>query len=362
MTLFVIIAISLAFAAPLALGALALRFSHLFSAGQKRRADNLAPQASHRGNPLRIGGLLIIFGCFLSAATFASLSEGRFILMIILSAFPVFFAGFLEDMGFFVKPIFRLIAAFLSSGTAIYLTGFFIRDIDFIYVDGLFTVAPVAIFFTILFTGLFCHSLNIVDGLNGLAAQVIICSAIGLTIVGFQMEFRQLAAFCMILTFATISFGYFNWPHAKIFLGDAGSYGIGHILIWIGIAYLSRDETITFPAMILILYWPIADIVHTVGRRILAGRHIFHPDSKHIHQKVKRVMASLLSEPFARRYSNPFASLLLLPMIAFPPVVGVMLIRQSAYAWIAVLLFFMAFMVVYQIVSRYERIFANDDL
>lgn len=362
LTSLIILAISLALATPLVLGFLVLKFSHLFLSAQKKRADNKAPQASHRGNPLRIGGLLILIGCFLSAGAIASLSEGKFILLILASAIPVFVAGFVEDMGIFVSPIIRLLAAFLSSGFAIYLTGFLIPDVDLIYIDTMFTAAPIAILFTVFCTGLFCHSLNIVDGLNGLATQVIICAAIGLTIIGFQIDFKQLAAFCMILTFATVGFGYFNWPNARIFLGDAGSYGIGHVLIWIGIAYLSTDNKIAFPALLLIIYWPIADIVHTVARRILARRNIFQPDSDHIHQKTKRLMQNLLSKRFARRYSNPFASLILLPMIAFPPFVGVMLIRQAFYAWLAVLLFFLGFMIVYQIVSRYERLLTKTEL
>lgn len=360
MTTLVLFAIIVAFAAPAILGTLALKFSRRFSAGQKRRSDNRATQASHRGSPIRFGGMLIMLGCFFSAATVANQSEGRFILLILSSAIPVFMAGFIEDMGYFVRPMIRLLAAFLSSGLAIYLTGFVILDVDFIYLDDVFSYSPLAISITIFCAGLFCHSLNIVDGLNGLAAQVIICTAIGLTIIGFQIDFKQLAAFCLILTFATISFGYFNWPHARIFLGDAGSYGIGHILIWVGISYLGTDETIAFPAMILVLYWPIADITHTVGRRLLNGKSIFQPDNQHIHQKIKRLVENMLSKRFARRYANPLGSLFLLPLIAFPPIVGVMLINRPNFAWIAVLLFFLGFTVVYQILSRYETVSANN--
>lgn len=360
MTTSVLISIIIAFTTPIILGMLVLKFSHRFSAGQKKRSDNRAPQASHRGNPVRFGGVLIMLGCFLSATAVANQSDGKFILLILWSALPVFIAGFIEDMGYFVRPMIRLLAAFLSSALAIYLTGFMITKVDLNYLDIIFSYSPLAVLITIFCAGIFCHSLNVVDGLNGLAAQVVICTAIGLTIIGFQIDFNQLAAFCLILAFATISFGYFNWPHAKIFMGDAGSYGIGHILIWIGISYLGTDNTIAFPAMILVLYWPIADITHTVGRRILASKNIFQPDNQHIHQKTKRLVEKLLSKRFARRYANPLGSLFLLPLIAFPPVVGVMLINQPTFAWMAVLLFFLSFTVVYQIISRYERILASN--
>lgn len=359
MTISVLISIIIAFAAPLTLGMLVLRFSHRFSKGQKKRSDNLAPQASHRGNPIRIGGLLVMLGCFMSAATIANQSEGRFIISILFSALPVFIAGLIEDMGYFVRPVIRLIAAFMSSSLTVYLTSFVITSVELPYLDIIFGCFPLAALITIFCAGIFSHSLNIVDGLNGLAAQVIICTAIGLAIIGFQIDFKQLAAFCIILTFATISFGYFNWPHAKIFLGDAGSYGIGHILIWIGISYLGTDKSIAFPAIILVLYWPIADITHTVGRRLLAGKNIFQPDNQHIHQKTKRLLAKLLSKRFARRYANPLGSLFLLPMIAFPPFVGVVLLTQPIFAWMAVVLFFLGFIVVYQIISRYERVFTD---
>lgn len=359
MTALVFIAIFVAFVTPVVLGMIALTYSHFFSIGQKRRADNRATQASHRGNPVRIGGLLIMLGCFVSAATVASQSEGKVVLMILISALPVFVAGFFEDMGYLVKPMIRLLAAFLSSAVAIYLTGFVLPKVNLIYLDEVFNYYYLAVLITIFCAGIFCHSLNVVDGLNGLAAQVIICSAIGLAIIGFKIDFKQLAAFCLILTFATIGFGFFNWPQAKIFLGDAGSYGIGHILIWTGIAYLNTDQTIAFSAIVLILYWPIADIVHTVVRRLLGSKNIFQPDNQHIHQKTKRLLEKMLSKRVARRYANPLASLLLMPMIAFPPVVGVMFIDQPFYAWIAILLFFICFTAIYQALSRHEKAFTS---
>lgn len=355
MTPIILIAIVVAFATPALMGLLAIKYSYLFSNGQRKRADKLATQASHRGNPVRIGGLLIMLGCFFSALTVSGYSQGKVILLILLSASPVFIAGFLEDMGIFVKPILRLFAAFLSSAAAIFLTGFLVPKFDIVYLDGIFSFYWASVFVTVVFAGIFCHSLNVADGLNGLAAQIIIYSAIGLAIVGFQIDFKQLAAFCLMITFATISFGYFNWPQARIFLGDAGSYGIGHILVWTGIAYISTDKSIAFSAIILILYWPIAEIVHTVFRRLISGKNIFHPDNKHIHQKTKRLLENILSKRVARRYANPLASLLLIPMVASPPVAGVMLVHRPLYAWVAVLSFFALFTAVYYMLSQREK-------
>lgn len=360
MTVLAISAICIAFFVPLILGALSLKYSRLFSMSHRKRVDHRSIQASHRGKPLRIGGLLIIIGCFLSAAVISGQSSGQFILLVLLSSLTVFIAGFLEDLGYFVKPLIRLIAAFLSSGAAIYLTGFMLERVDILYIDALFEYSLIAAILTVLFAGIYCHSLNIIDGLNGLAVQVIICSAIGLTVIGFQIDFKQLAAFCLIMTFATIGFGFYNWPHARLFLGDAGAYGIGHILVWVGISYLSSNEVIAFPAILLVLFWPIADMVHTVARRILMRKSIFRPDNQHTHQKVKRLAEKMLSRRIARRYSNPVASTFLFPMIALPPLVGVLLYENAQYAWIALSLFFSFFCINYYLLGKYEQIFKRD--
>lgn len=360
MTVLIFIALSLAFIVPLILGNVALRYNHLFSSGQRRRNDNRAIQATHRGNPLRLGGLIIIIGCFCSAAVVSGQSSGRSILLILFSALPVFFAGFLEDIGYFVRPILRLVAAFLSSAVAIWGSNLTIPAVNIIHVDGFFNYFPIAVVLTVVFAGTFCHSLNIVDGLNGLAAQVIICSAIGLTIIGFEINFKQLAGFCLILIFATISFGLFNWPHAKLFLGDAGSYGIAHILVWIAIFYLNSNKFVAFPSMLLVFFWPIADVLHTVARRALTRKNIFQPDNQHTHQKLKRVTERMLSRRLARRYSNPIASLFLLPIISLPPLVGVLTYKNALFGWVAVIIFYIVFCVSYYFLGRYEQAFKRN--
>lgn len=360
MTILIFLALSLAFLVPLVVGKIALAKSQWFTSGQRRRADNKAVQASHRGNPLRLGGLIILVGCFCSAAVVSGQSSGEIIILILFSALPAFIAGFLEDIGYFVRPVLRLMAAFLSSGIVIYSANLAIPGFEIMYLDQIFSYFPAAVVLTILFAGIFCHSLNIVDGLNGLAAQVIICAAVGLTVIGFGIDFKQLAGFCLILAFATLSFGYFNWPQARLFLGDAGSYGIAHILVWIAIFYLNSNKSVVFPAMLLVLFWPIAEIVHTVARRILTGKNIFHPDNLHTHQKMKRLAEKMLARKWARRYSNPIASLFLLPMISLPPLVGVLTYQNALYAWVAVSIFFIMFCVNYHLLGRYEHIFKRD--
>lgn len=298
-----------------------------------------------------------MMGCICAAAVVSGQSSGQIILLILFSALPVFIAGFLEDIGYFIRPSLRLFAAFLSSGIVIYAANLTIPKLEIMYLDQIFSYFPAAIVLTVLFAGIFCHSLNIIDGLNGLAAQAIICAAIGLTVIGFEIDFKQLAGFCLILTFATLSFGFLNWPHARLFLGDAGSYGIAHILVWVAIFYLNSNDSVAFPAILLILFWPLADIVHTVARRILSGKNIFYPDNLHTHQKAKRLAEKMLARKWARRYSNPVASLFLFPMISLPPLVGVVTYENALYAWVAVSIFFIVFCINYYLLGRYEQIF-----
>ena len=75
-------------------------------------------------------------------------------------------------------------------------------------------------------------------------------------------------------------FGFFvlNWPMGRIFLGDAGAYGIGHILAWLGIVLVARNASVAGYAILLILFWPVCDTLFSICRRLGTKRATDQPD------------------------------------------------------------------------------------
>jgi UDP-N-acetylmuramyl pentapeptide phosphotransferase/UDP-N-acetylglucosamine-1-phosphate transferase len=130
-----------------------------------------------------------------------------------------------------------------------------------------------------------------------------------------------------------------NWPFGSIFLGDAGSYGIGHVLVWIAIVLAARAPGVAVPALLLILFWPFADTLHSIARRLSSGAPVFSADRMHLHQKMRRCIEIAVLGGAHRRRSNPLATLALAPMVVAPVVAGVVLARDVRGAWIALAVF-----------------------
>ena len=60
----------------------------------------------------------------------------------------------------------------------------------------------------------------------------------------------------------------FNFPFGKIFLGDAGTYSLGHVVIWLSILLIARNPEISPYAILLIFFWPIMDMLFAIFRRV----------------------------------------------------------------------------------------------
>lgn len=68
---------------------------------------------------------------------------------------------------------------------------------------------------------------NFMDGLDGLAGGQAVASSAGIAIAGWSLATRQSA---IVLAAATIGFLFFNFPHARLFLGDVGSTSLGFLI------------------------------------------------------------------------------------------------------------------------------------
>ena len=127
----------------------------------RAESDEIAVQSAHRGFVPRVGGLaiyltvlglipLLTFG-FIPISIVFDLETTELVLLI-LSAMPVFFVGLAEDLGFPMRPTRRLMAAALSGLLAVIFLRIWVFKLGIPYVDDLLLFAPVGILFTIFAT------------------------------------------------------------------------------------------------------------------------------------------------------------------------------------------------------------------
>lgn len=331
-------------------------FSDRISDLVRDRGDQSAVQASHTHEALRFGGIAVLIGLAAGTLLMTRTEPNHECLLLLLSALPIIVAGVSEDSGRLVAAKYRFLVAMLSAAVAVWLLGLWVPRADLPGLDQTFRYAPFAIAVSIFFAGGFCHAVNLIDGMNGLSAFVIMSSAVGLGLVAAHQSLPDLAGFAFMLAAATFGFALFNWPKSRLFLGDAGAYGLGHVLVWIAFSVAALSQTISVPSLLLILFWPLADTLHTVLRRLLSRMSLFQPDRMHLHQKIRRGLEITIFGRKRRRVSNPLTTLVLAPLILVPVGLGVLLHEHKLWAWIALLACFGLFALAHIIAIRLSHL------
>jgi UDP-GlcNAc:undecaprenyl-phosphate/decaprenyl-phosphate GlcNAc-1-phosphate transferase len=149
-------------------------------------------------------------------------------------------------------------------------------------------------FIALVAVGLFwyvgvCNSMNLIDGLDGLAAGTAGLAAVGFLIVAVQVGEPAVAVISVCLIGALVAFLRFNFHPARIFMGDTGSMFIGFTLAALS-CILARH--LGFWSALLgsaaMLGVPLLDTTSAVVRRLAAHRHIFEADGEHTHHRLMR--------------------------------------------------------------------------
>ncbi len=130
------------------------------------------------------------------------------------------------------------------------------------------------------------NAVNLIDGVDGLATGV--SSIAALVMFAYTWgEFPLLSVFCLILAGAALGFLPFNFPPARIFLGDTGSLFLGFMLAGFSIMGATKQATLTTLIIpLLILGLPITDTFYVMWCRFKSGRSIFQADRGHIHHRL----------------------------------------------------------------------------
>lgn len=288
-----------------------------------RRDDLRARQRAHSVPTPRVGGLGVLAGVAAALLLVPPVHAG-FLSIFAATLLPVFAAGLAEDLGFRVRPLGRLVAAGASAALAVALLGVWIPPAGLGPVDALLALPPIAIPLTILFSGGICHGFNLIDGVNGLAAGTATAIAAGLGLVAGTAGVPMVAALAFLMIPALLGFLVLNWPWGRIFLGDAGAYGIGHVLVWLAILLAWNAPQATGLALALMFFWPVADTFLAIWRRRRTGRRLDVPDRLHFHQLVYRALVLTLPDTVSRRAINSLTGLVLMPLVVGPVVAGVM--------------------------------------
>ncbi|MFK7829276.1 MAG: glycosyltransferase family 4 protein [Congregibacter sp.] len=129
---------------------------------------------------------------------------------------------------------------------------------------------------------------NFMDGIDGIAALQTLLCALGILLMGYigdaPTEFLALAA---MVVGVFVGFLWFNWPPAKLFMGDAGSLSAGFLIAWLGL-WGVRDGFLPLASWLLLMSPFILDATITLGRRAWRRERITEGHNQHFYQGLHR--------------------------------------------------------------------------
>ena len=168
----------------------------------------------------------------------------------------------------------------------LFLAGFQIDRIGNIIQLGSFSIL-LTVFWIVGIT----NSINLVDGIDGLASGLILLSCITLSFVYIERDMVEASFLAVILTGSVFGFFIFNFPPAKIILGDTGSLPLGLLISLITLLPLSQKFTdeIYYLIPIVTLLIPILDTTFSFFRRLLKGVSPFSKDALHFHHRLTKL-------------------------------------------------------------------------
>jgi UDP-GlcNAc:undecaprenyl-phosphate GlcNAc-1-phosphate transferase len=145
---------------------------------------------------------------------------------------------------------------------------------------------PVVWIVTMLWIVGITNALNLMDGLDGLAAGI--GAIIGLTLTYIAWQADQVVGVFMGLAFvgAVLGFLPYNFPPARIFLGDTGALFIGFNLSLLALEGYRKLSVLTFVVPLLALAVPLMDTTLSIYRRLRRRASILSPDRLHMHHRL----------------------------------------------------------------------------
>ena len=214
---------------------------------------------------------------------------------IIISTIILFFTGIYDDI-MNMRPSKKLLAQLIASALTVYLA-----DIRITSLYGLFGVNDLPYYFSIAITTFCCtffiNVFNFIDGIDGLACMLAIlyCGVFGCFSLLNGREAEASVAFCLLG--ATVGLLYYNYPPAKIYMGDTGSMLSGFSIFILALFFIRSygavhsnqgEVFVHHPSnalfiVLAVLFLPVFDALRVFVLRLSKGISPLKADRRHLH-------------------------------------------------------------------------------
>ena len=235
------------------------------------------------------GGVVLAFGAAPLIALLANVPPAvphlTSVTALIVSTAVLFLIGLCDDLRG-VSPLVKLGGQTLAAIVVVY-AGFRVDVLIFPPAYQL-SLGWLSIPVTIVWLVGVSNALNLVDGLDGLAGGVSVIALLAATAAAVVVGNTTIPWYTLALGGALLGFLRYNFPPAKIFLGDSGSLVVGFLLAVLTVKGATRPDQSTYAlAPIFALSFPLLDTGIAMLRRWLRGTPLSRADARHIHHQLR---------------------------------------------------------------------------
>jgi UDP-GlcNAc:undecaprenyl-phosphate GlcNAc-1-phosphate transferase len=242
----------------------------------------------------RLGGVAVFVSVLAVIGAGAALDDRAHLLVLLpfvtsvsIGATILFVTGLVDDL-VGVRPLGKL-AAQSAAALIVYYSGFGL-DVIMLAPSMELSLGALSLPVTILWIVGLSNAFNLVDGADGLAGGVAVVALLSTAVSAVIVHDLTVLWCSLALLGAMLGFLRFNWPPARIFLGDSGSLVVGFLLAVLTVKGASRkDGSVYALAPIFALSYPLLDTGISMMRRWLRGEPLSRADGRHIHHQLQKL-------------------------------------------------------------------------
>ena len=247
------------------------------------------PQAFHL-EPISRSGGLASYICLILFIILNNLFFSIFYLEYLFLGTCLFFVGFCDDLKINMSPKVRLILMVVSLVIFLSLFNLDLQSIDLYFLANWLENNLFLNIFLILCFLFIINGSNLIDGFNGLLGFHLLIINFFLLYINLYNQNFNFAIFIIAQMTIILIFILFNFPKAKIFLGDGGAYLFGSLIAINIIKTNNFVPEISSFFYCIILFYLFFEVFFSFFRKIIQNKSPFKPDDSHLHMLIFRYL------------------------------------------------------------------------
>ena len=271
------------------------KYSHKIKNSILFDQDFQKPQAFHQSPVSRSGGIagVISFNIFL---IFYYLIYSKILFEYLFICNLMFLIGFLDDLKINISPFRRLILMIIFLFICIRFVPIEILNIDIPLLSKLLGNNTFSSLFVLLCFLFVINGANLIDGFNGLLTiNLIIVNSI-LAYINLADGINEFSIVIIGQIIILFSFLLFNFPSAKLFLGDSGSYLLGSTVALNVIITNNLNPNYSSFFFCTLLFYLFFEVFFSFFRKIIQKKSPIHPDNNHLHMLIFKKVSFIFGQ------------------------------------------------------------------